>query len=70
MAIYRPPPLPSKSPELHPKVYSALRDVAKHRVVEPAMLQRLAKLGLAEQKSGVWSTTQQGQILLMFGAAR
>jgi Mn-dependent DtxR family transcriptional regulator len=34
------------------------------------MLRRLEKLGLVEQKSGVWTTTQQGAILLMFGAAR
>jgi hypothetical protein len=34
------------------------------------MLQRLKDLGLVEQKSGVWSTTQQGQIVVMFGDAR
>ena len=69
MAIFR-PKAPPKTLELHPKEYSALRDVSKHRAVEPPLLQRLEKLGLVEQKSGVWTQTQQGQILLMFAAAR
>ncbi len=61
---------PPKAPQLHPKEHSALRDVSNHRAVEAPLLQRLAKLGLVEQQSGVWATTQRGQILLMFAAAR
>jgi hypothetical protein len=34
------------------------------------MQNRLKELGLVEQKSGIWSTTQQGQIVVMFGSAR
>jgi Mn-dependent DtxR family transcriptional regulator len=69
MAYPRPPP-PPKTPELRRSEMVALHSVSKHRVVELAMLRRLEKLGLVEQKSGVWTTTQQGAILLMFGAAR
>jgi hypothetical protein len=61
---------PPKAPELHPKDYSALRDVSNHRVVELPMLRRLEKFLLVEQKSGAWSTTQHGEIVLMLGAAR
>jgi hypothetical protein len=69
MAYPRPPPSP-KPPELHPKEWAALRDVSHHLAVELALLERLRKLGLVALKSGVWSTTQQGQIRLMFGTAR
>jgi hypothetical protein len=65
-----PRPPPPKNPELHPKEWAGLRDVSNHRVVELPMLNRLKELGLVEQKSGVWATTQQGQIRLLFGSAR
>jgi hypothetical protein len=69
MATFR-PSLAPKASGLHPKEYSALQDVSKHRAVEESLLHRLQKLGHIEQKTGVWSTTQQGEILLMFRAAR
>lgn len=69
MTTFR-PSSPPKRPELNPKEVSALRDVSNHRAVETQMIQRLAKLGVIEQRSGVWSTTQHGAILLMLGAAR
>jgi hypothetical protein len=61
--------LTPKVAELHPKEFAALRDVSKNRVVELPLLARLKKFGLVDQCSGVWSTTQQGHILLMFAAA-
>jgi hypothetical protein len=61
---------PGKSPELHPKELAGLREVSNHQAVELPTLRRLQKLGFIEQKSGVWSTTQQGQIFLMFQAAK
>jgi hypothetical protein len=69
MANFRPSSTP-KSPELVPKELAALRDVSRHHSVEVPLLRRLEKLGLIEQKSGAWSTTQQGHILLMFRAAK
>jgi len=61
---------PPKRQELHPKEVLALRDISNHRAVEAPMIKRLAKLGVIEQRSDVWSTTQHGAILLMLGAAR
>jgi ribosomal protein S19E (S16A) len=61
---------PPKTPGLSDPEMAALRDVSNHRVVEPSAIQRLEKLGLVERKSGTWITTQQGQIRLMFRAAR
>jgi ribosomal protein S19E (S16A) len=69
MATFRPSSAP-KSPELQPKELAGLRDVGNHRVVELPVLRQLEKLGYVEQKSGAWSITQQGQIVLMFRAAR
>ncbi len=69
MAIFRPSSTP-KAPELDPKGLAALHDVSKHLSVEASILRRLEKLGLIEQKSGAWSTTQQGHIFLMFRAAK
>jgi hypothetical protein len=63
----RPPP---KGPELSDKEMTGLRDVADHRVVEPAVLSQLNKVGLIEQRSGTWTTTQAGHIRLMFRSAR
>ena len=63
----RPPP---KAPELSDKELAALRDVAKQGIVEANVLQRLTKLGLVEEKSGTWATTQEGHITLMFASAR
>ena len=70
MVYPRPKSSPPKGPDLSDNEKASLRDVSNHLVVEPPMLDRLKKLGLIEQKSGIWSTTQQGQIRLMFGAAR
>jgi hypothetical protein len=64
------PSSPPKPPELEPKQLAALRDVSNHHSVEVPMLRRLEKLGLIEQKSGKWSTTQEGHIFLMFRAAK
>jgi ribosomal protein S19E (S16A) len=61
---------PSKGPELQAKEVAGLRDVSNHRVVELPVLRQLEKRGFVEQKSGVWSITQQGQITLMFQAAK
>jgi ribosomal protein S19E (S16A) len=69
MAKFRPSSSP-KAPELEPKELAALRIVSKHHSVEEPMLRRLEKLGFIEQKSGAWSTTQQGHIFLMFRAAK
>jgi ribosomal protein S19E (S16A) len=69
MAIFR-PSSPPKGPELNPKELAGLRDVANHLVVELPTLRQLEKLGFIEQKSGSWSITQQGHIMLMFRAAR
>jgi hypothetical protein len=60
----------SEGPALTDAEKVALRDVSKHRAVDMPMLRRLKELGLAELKSGVWSTTQQGQVVVMFGSAR
>jgi hypothetical protein len=65
-------PRPSLAPKvtgLHPKEFAALREVSKSRAVELRLLTRLKKFGLVDQRSGVWGTTQQGHILLMFAAA-
>jgi hypothetical protein len=69
MATFRPSSNP-KTSELAPKELAALRDVSRHHSVEAPLLRRLEKLGFIEQKSGVWSTTQQGHIFLMFRAAK
>lgn len=69
MKYPRPPPSP-KVPALEPRELAALRDVSNHHAVEGAMLRKLEKLGLVEKRSGTWAATQQGQICLMFGAAR
>jgi hypothetical protein len=69
MANFRPSSTP-KPPELEPKELAALRDVSQHHSVEVPLLRRLEKLGFIEQKSGTWSTTQQGHIFLMFRAAK
>ena len=61
---------PQKSPALEPKEMAALRAVSKLGLAEPEALKRLKKLGLVEQRLGVWTTTQQGHICLMFAAAR
>jgi hypothetical protein len=70
MVFPRPRTVPPKGQELHPKEWAGLRNVSNHLVVELPMLNRLKELGLVEQKSGVWATTQQGQIRLLFGSAR
>jgi ribosomal protein S19E (S16A) len=59
----------AKGSELRPKELAGLRDVSNHRAVELPTLRQLEKRGFVEQKSGVWSITQQGQITLMFRAA-
>jgi ribosomal protein S19E (S16A) len=69
MANFRPSSAP-KASELEPKELAALRDVSKHNSVEAPLLRRLEKIGFIEQKSGVWSMTQQGHIFLMFRAAK
>jgi hypothetical protein len=69
MATFRPSSTP-KAPELEPKELAALRDVSRHHSAEAPILRRLEKLGFVEQKSGVWSTTQQGHIFLMFRSAK
>jgi len=69
MANFRTSP-PPKRQELNPKEALALRAVSEDRAVEAPMIQKLAKLGVIEQRSGVWSTTQHGAILLMLSAAR
>jgi hypothetical protein len=69
MANFRPSSTP-KAPELEPKELAALRDVSKHHSVKVPLLRRLEKLGFIDQKSGAWSTTQQGHIYLMFKAAK
>jgi hypothetical protein len=69
MANFRPASTP-KPPILEPKELAALRDVSRHHSVELPLLRRFEKLGLIEQKSGAWSTTQQGHILLMFRSAK
>jgi hypothetical protein len=58
-----------KAAELHPKEFAALRDVSRSRAVDLPLLTRLKKFGLVDQSSGVWGTTQQGHIMLMFAAA-
>ena len=68
LAIFR-QSLAPKAAELHPKEFAALREVSKNRAVELPLLTQLKKFGLVEQSSGVWGTTQQGHILLMFAAA-
>ena len=70
MAYHPPKRLPAKEPELSDKEMVGLRDVANHRMVEPAVLIKLNKAGLIEQKSGSWATTQAGHIRLMFNSAR
>jgi hypothetical protein len=67
---FKPSPYVSKGPALTDAEKAALLDVSQHLVVHPLLLQRLKALGLVEQKSGAWTTTQQGQIRVMFGAAR
>jgi len=62
--------LPAKSPELTSGEIAALRDVTEQRAVDAAVLDRLHKLGLAEQKAGKWTVTQAGHIRLMFLSAR
>ena len=62
----RPPP---KAPDLSDKEMAGLRDVANHRVVDPTVIGRLNKVGLIEQNSGLWTTTQAGHIRLMFHSA-
>jgi hypothetical protein len=47
-----------------------LRNVANGVPVDAALSRRLKKLGLAEQKENVWTTTQQGHVQLMFQKAR
>jgi hypothetical protein len=59
-----------KTSEMEPSELASLRNVSKHVQVNITMLRRLEKLGLVEEISGVWSTTQQGHICLMFAAAR
>jgi hypothetical protein len=66
---FRPAAAP-KAPELQPKELDALRDVSNHRAVEIPMLHRLKKLALIEQKSGKWSTTQHGEIMLLLKSVR
>jgi ribosomal protein S19E (S16A) len=61
---------PAKGPELTDKEMAGLRDVANQRAVEASLLERLNKIGLVEQKSGAWTTTQKGHITLMFASAR
>jgi hypothetical protein len=69
--VYPPPKRqPPKFPALSDSEMAALRDVSNHRTVAAEMLLRLKKLGLIEQKSGVWTTTQDGHIRLMFGSAK
>jgi hypothetical protein len=67
---FKPSPYAPKGPTLTDAEKAALRDVSNHLVVQPLLLQRLKALGLIEQKSGAWTTTQQGQICLLFGSAR
>jgi ribosomal protein S19E (S16A) len=69
MATFRPSSTP-KAPDLDPQELAALRDVSRHHSVEARLLRRLEKVGLIEQKSGAWATTQQGHIFLMFRAAK
>jgi hypothetical protein len=62
---------PSPKPlGLDPTESAALRDISNHGAPRPDVLARLKKLGLVEQKAGVWTTTHQGQIQLIFGSAR
>jgi len=49
---------------------AALRAVSKLGLGDLPALRRLKKLGLVEERLGVWTTTQQGHIYLMFAAAR
>jgi hypothetical protein len=70
MAYDPPKRPPAKGPDLSDKEMAGLHDIANHRVVEPRVLDRLNQLGLIEQKSGSWATTQAGHIRLMFHPAR
>ena len=56
-----------KHPLLEPTESAALRDIP---TAKPHILARLKKLGLVEQKAGIWTPTHQGQIELLFGSAR
>ena len=67
---FKPSAFATKGPPLTDKEIKALRDVAQHLVVQPLLLKRLKTLGLIEQKLGGWTTTSQGEIRLMFSAAR
>jgi hypothetical protein len=67
---FKPNPFVTKGPALTDTEIKALREVAEQLVVQPLLLQRLKTLGLIEQKLGKWTTTQQGEIRLMFSAAR
>jgi|KBSMisStaDraftv2_1062788.scaffolds.fasta_scaffold41935_2 hypothetical protein len=58
---------PYKQPLLDPTESAALRDIP---TAKPHTIARLNKLGLVEQKAGVWVPTHQGQIELIFGSAR
>jgi|KBSMisStandDraft_5_1062788.scaffolds.fasta_scaffold633844_2 hypothetical protein len=61
---------PQKTPALEPREMAALRAVSKLGLGDLPALRRLKKLGLVEERLGVWTTTQQGHIYLMFAAAR
>jgi hypothetical protein len=67
---YKPNPFITKGPALTDTEIKALRGVAERQVVQPLLLQRLKTLGLVEQKLGAWIITHQGEIRLMFSAAR
>jgi hypothetical protein len=47
-----------------------LRNVGNGIPIDAALSQRLKKLGLAERKENVWTTTEQGFVQLMFQKAR
>jgi hypothetical protein len=47
-----------------------LRSIANGVPVNTTLSKRLKKLGLAELKKNVWTTTQQGRLELIFQKAR